>query len=637
MISSDNKTSLHIWDSAEKPPTGISKVVLWQSYNLCEYSNCISIPELIDKNADQYRKTILAWFYNLSDSSIAGKKLVDYFELRPNLSFLWMFISEAKSVYSEAPPINDVIRVIALNSWINENPVSNVILTSHNAQLSACISQWCQKNNIPYRHQKCLGPKSEKSIYKSVYEYMPCEAQAITWLLKYLFESWRLVGVGLKEWTRSPARTVFFSYFINIKWLPEEKTAFTSQFWGTLPEKLSEQMHGSNWFHIFVKDMQHSTAQKVARTLGSYNDAGKSGQTHTELNSFLSWRALWRALKDWNKLRRDGRRLLPRALQTSSTTQIDWGQLFEGVWLQMLCGSGAMKEALTLSLLESALSSLLPQETGVYLQENQGWELSLISAWKAGGHGRLVGYQHSVVRFWDLRYFSDPRTFNNIEPNHFPLPDLLVCNGPLARETLLDGGHPATNLQVVEALRYLHLLKRGPALSDHGSRSPIRRIKLLVLGDFLSKTTIRQLTLLSECIDALPIPVDIVFKGHPSCSVDATEFNKLDLTITDENVFELLGACDIAYTGPSTSASLDAYLSGVPVICIKDGTTLNLSPLYGRSDVSFVSTSIELSTALLKLAKQKKQERKMPIFFHLEDSLPAWAKLLELPKSTEHF
>ena len=88
-----------------------------------------------------------------------------------------------------------------------------------------------------------------------------------------------------------------------------------------------------------------------------------------------------------------------------------------------MSGQIAMSNILFLNLFESALGALPTQRLGVYLQENQSWEFALIQTWKAARHGRLVGSQHSTVRYWDLRYYFDSRSYYRDGTNILPLPD----------------------------------------------------------------------------------------------------------------------------------------------------------------------------------------------------------------------
>ena len=73
-------------------------------------------------------------------------------------------------------------------------------------------------------------------------------------------------------------------------------------------------------------------------------------------------------------------------------------------------GSAAVINLLWIELFDQALRDAPRQDKGFYLCENQGWERAFIHAWRKHGHGELIAVPHATVRFWDLRYFADPRT-----------------------------------------------------------------------------------------------------------------------------------------------------------------------------------------------------------------------------------
>jgi surface carbohydrate biosynthesis protein (TIGR04326 family) len=116
--------------------------------------------------------------------------------------------------------------------------------------------------------------------------------------------------------------------------------------------------------------------------------------------------------------------------------------------------------------------------------------------------------------------------------------------------------------------------------------------------------------------------------------VDLAAFPGLKVERTAAALSEILADYDMAVTANSTSAAVDAYLSGLPVIIALDGDELNLSPLRDEAQVCFVSSCEELTDALRTLSR-----RVAPTipdnsdFFHLDQGLPRWRKLLRAGNS----
>ena len=91
---------------------------------------------------------------------------------------------------------------------------------------------------------------------------------------------------------------------------------------------------------------------------------------------------------------------------------------------------------------------------------------------------------------------------------------------------------------------------------------------------------------------------------------------------------DLLRNCDVTFTSNITSAAVDAYCLGVPVIQKLDGNEFNMSPLRGLDNVVYVRNSVELATALSK-TKQHKLAVTVP-YFCLDNTLSRWRDVLDL-------
>ena len=332
---------------------------------------------------------------------------------------------------------------------------------------------------------------------------------------------------------------------------------------------------------------------------------------------------IFRALSDWRLLHRAGTKLQNISI-TKPNASINVWPLFKDDWHQSLHGVEALSHLINLNLLEAALGALPAQRTGVYLQENQGWEPSLVHAWNVAGHGRLIGSPNASVRFWDLRYFFDPRSYHRNTKNNLPLPDLVAVNGSAAMRGYLIGNYPASQLLEVEALRYLSLAdyKIGEPKISRPKGAPL---VVLVMGDYLSHNTQLQMRLLEQAATLLPKDTVFVVKPHPSCPVNPADYPELGMTVTMDPVSSLLTKCDVAYSSSLTAASLDAYCVGVPVISVLDPSQLNMSPLRGCVGVVFVSTAEELAIAL-KDRKPLNPDKNN--FFKLDPKLASWRRLL---------
>ena len=625
-MSRNSVTKVVIWDAEGLPPLGEGATVLWRGFSDGVTSNVISIPRLIEENADTLRARYLAWVYDLGEMVIQGKRLVEHLKLRPNFSYWWMTLFTEKCNYSKSPQIDDAIRLMAFTDWAADYPVESLVLTSANQPLAECMRLWCAKLGVAFEWQRQPKPVVVLSWLRRVYQTLPIPLQALVGLLKYVVDRFPLRGVGLKEWRETEGQATFVSYLFNL--VPDATNAgiYKSRYWGHLPDDLQAEGCKTNWLHIYVKDVFAPKADLAAETLRRFNKTGQGLQIHATLDTFLSLSTIFQALSDWSRLVWKGWRL-QHLISSTTSKGLDLWPLFADDWRQSTSGHTALSNSLHLSMLNAAIRLLPKQQVGVYLQENQGWEFGLIYAWKAAGHGRLVGCPHSSVRFWDLRYFFDFRAYNRAGDIPLPMPDQIALNGKAATDAYLTSGYPADDLVEVEALRYLYLCKDN-AETGHVKTSKNGTMRLLVLGDYLPRNTQRQMNLLVQASSLLPLNMVITVKPHPNCPITLAHYPSLSMTVTMDPVEKLLTECDVAYSSAVTSAAVDAYCAGVPIVSVLDPNMLNLSPLRGCAGVFFASTSEALATALTSAASVPNTLDDRQEFFTLDPQLRRWQNLL---------
>lgn len=289
-------------------------------------------------------------------------------------------------------------------------------------------------------------------------------------------------------------------------------------------------------------------------------------------------------------------------------------------------GSVAISNLLWIELFDKALRELPYQAKGLYLCENQAWERALIHAWRKHRHGQLIALAHSTVRFWDLRYFTDARTVRSADPHPMPRADLIALNGTAAIDAYLSMDYPQEAIAECEALRYGYL---NDLRTGHSSRKVKGDpIQVLILGDYMPSNTIKMLQLLEVAAPLISDPIAYTVKPHPNWLVESTGYPSLQLKVVTDPLGKILHDFDVAYSSNMTSAAVDAYLAGMPVVVMLDGTELNFSPLRGHLGVSFVSTPKELAEALQRAYRGKTPDIDQNEFFYLDPQLPRWQRLL---------
>lgn len=606
------------------------QLILWQSYREAAFPDAVSIPVLVEKNANNLRSRYLKLIYDLGEVRVRKTKLYDSLELRPGLSYWWTTLVAEKCNFAKSPFIADVVRLFAFDQWAADfHGIKSMKLISANPELHECLKKWCKAKGIRFECHQLANKTKAIPALKQVFNRLPHTIKAVFWLLKYLIDRWPLRGTGIEDWKKVTTAITFISYLFNLQPKAARVGRFESNYWTELPNVLDKEKIQSSWLHIYVKNSVTPNAKSAAKLLQNFNAHHKGDQIHVALDSFLSIKSVAGAIKDYLNIKRISR----LSTYTVSKSFVKDSQLMESLlwplfkndWERSFFGIDAISNLLMLNLFEEAFLDLPKQQKGVYLQENQGWEFGMIHAWQANGHGQLTGFPHSTVRFWDLRHFFDPRSYSR-KRTALPMPDFVAVSGDTVKDAYIKGGYPVEDLIEVEALRYHYLSEFGDNLIRSRLSSP-KPLKLLVLGDYVSSNTAMQMNYLKGIVEELS-NIELTIKPHPACPIAADDYPELQFKLSNQPLPELLGLCDVAYTSAITSAAVDAYSVGLRVISVLDPASLNLSPLRGIAGVRFVSSAEELGEALLEATLQSDEGGKRVNYFNVDSLLPRWQALL---------
>lgn len=628
MQQGTSSRTLLVWDADGAPPAGDWQVALWSGFGAPGGAH-LSVPEHLETHATELRARFLAWVHDLGVAEVNGRRVVDQLVVRPGLSFWWLTLLAEKSNAFNSPQIIGVLKLMALEHLLGSTWRGRIVFATADGRLARACHAWCRNAGLAFDWRRLPPAATRESLLRRVHARLPHLLRAFGTLSSYVSRRWALRGAGIESLARSQARITFCSYLLNLDQNAARSGRFASGYWTELHAALKNEATPVNWLLMFIGHEFVPNARRGRELIEQVNRAPDGAQAHAAIEGALGPSIVLRTVRDYLAVARAGRRLrAARRHCKLAASHLDLWPLFEHDWHDSLRGSTAMTNCLFLNLLEQVLGSLPTQTCGLYLQENIGWEAAFVHCWKAAGHGRLVGVPHSTLRFWDLRYFSDPRSYERSGRNDMPLPDLVALNGPAALEVLRSSGFPAERIVEVEALRYLHLADLRVAANEAPVAAPLR---VLCLGDYVVKTTQQQMQWLVAAAAELPADTQYVVKPHPACPIDPQDYPSLKMQLTNLPLNELFAGCDVAYTSNMTSAAVDAYCAGIPVVSVLDGEAFNISPLRGVGEVRYVTHARELATAL-RSARATGAELGGGYFF-LDRRLPRWRRLLGLPES----
>lgn len=586
-----------------------------------------SVLDYVEDHSDRLRSKYLAWLYDLSNFQLHGRPIAQHLQTQKDYNLWWMS-SLAEKSYLNSPRIHDCIKLLALEEILKAEKPDQVIVYADDKELSFSVQQICSRLGICFLGKQIGAKKNKQRGWRRFIPFRPKFFSAVLWLLQYVKKHWQLRHIEKPDYFSGENGVSFFSYFVHLDQEKCSKGKFYSRLWEMLPETLYQHGLKMNWVHHFMLSPVVQNCRTALNWIDSFNkDHHRQGQ-HSFFDSYLNFQIIIHVCLNYF-------RLILKSFYFSKVSQafqpkesvVSFWPLLKDEWLASTRGSVAMRNLMFIELVDAVCRNLPKQKLGLYLQENQYWERALICAWKRYNHGQLIGVAHSTIRYWDLRYFEDPRLFHDRKGYSQPQPDLVAVNGPVAKDLLKASGYLVDNIVEVEALRYLDVvIPNGKISETERKRNSQDKLKILILGDYQPDVTDSMLHAIEKF--ALNHPhVHFTLKAHPACFVNLNNYSIQNFSRTSSSLAEILSNFDIAIVAGASSAAIDVYLAGKQVVVYLLGSELNLSPLRGIPDVTFVMASDEIAGALknqkkLKLKNQRQQ------FFWLENHLPRWKKLL---------
>ena len=621
--------TLTLWDSSSDPSRVSGLFYRWNGYAENDSIQCLLT--YVEAHGERLRSKYLAWIHDLGECLIDGKRLIDHLAFDNGLSYWWLTLLAEKSPW-KSPSIVDAIRLLALEEILLQERPCTFRLVSANRCLHEVLSDLCQNLGIVYEWERLSAPPRRRLSFRGIYHALPPSVTAFIRLTHYVLTRWPFRQAGKSDWFGGAKSLFVCSFFYNVDSSSAKAGDFRSRLWEGLPRLMAQSGCSGNWLHLYIPHVAVSSPRVAMDWVQHFNQQRQEQGFHAFLDAYLSWPVVWRVCKHWVRLSVAFWRL--RGMRQGfrpEGSQLSLWPLFRGDWRDSMQGSSAISNLLWIELFDRALRDLPHQDKGVYLCENQPWERALIHAWRNHGHGQLIAVAHSTVRFWDLRYFIDPRTVRSSAPYSIPQPDYTALNGQAAVEAYLAADYPKEAIVECEALRYGYLSNLPPW---HSSREVTEApIRVLILSDYMASGTIKMLKLLEVAVSHISVPATYTVKSHPNYVVKASDYPSLHLSVVIDPLGDVMHSFDVVYSSNMTSAAVDAYLAGLPVVVMLDEAELNFSPLRGLPDVPFVGTAAELAEALQAMSRGLAGRPDREVFFFLDPELPRWMRILSVATS----
>ena len=344
---------------------------------------------------------------------------------------------------------------------------------------------------------------------------------------------WPLRKLKKPIWFSGKNSISIFSYFFDMDSVSCSQGRFYSYQWGNLPKYFHDYGKLTNWLYPFYDYPGGHSLENGINWFSRFNLEAEKQGCHAFLDTYLSWRMLFRVLKKWLWLIGIFWRLRKVRHEFTPNRSAVWLWPFlKDDWFDSLTGPTAFFNCLWVELFDVALKNMPHQKIGFYLWENQGWESALLRAWHLHGHGAIIGVQNTTVAFWHLYNFEDPRTLTASGKNTKSLPNKIALNGPISWNALQKSGYPVEKLIKVEAARYQFIAKRNSGKNNlksagiGSSRLPPHNLsnKIIILGGFVFKTTLNLLRCIENALYLVDFQVSLTLKSHPACPIKKSDF-----------------------------------------------------------------------------------------------------------------
>ena len=614
-------------DLAPEKPEQNSRIFWWNRTDAP--AGHVSVPLALEKHLPRIRAELMALVYDLGKVKVSLEEIQTWLKAGDSLSMWWcslLFEKHPKML----PGLHAALKLRAFELLCVEESCDRLHLVSADAALRTSLECFCREKGWRFSHsavgtqQKSAPPQSWKlRMYYALPAFFRAKLRFCHWL-------WIVKRRLPRAKTPRPASgtSTIATYFPNIDPKLAQEGRFRSRYWEGLHEALAPEpgeTHRVNWLFIMFPSPQYSLGQCI-ELVRKFRAAKRDGGSFHYLEEFLGW---WDILiAGWRYVRLFINSLLVqsavRAHFRLSGSQMDFWHYLGAAYVESCRGWRALERCLQRLACIRYVEWCGAQTWTIFPLENCPWERMLTQAVHEAGAGPVYGAQHSTIRIADFRYFDDQRALRDAQCRPFQ-PDRICVNGRGAMDAMLAAGYTPEQLEILEALRYMHLADAAQAHAVDGEK------RLLLVTSFFADETDAHLAVLAQAAkDGVLEGMRVCIKPHPYLSVEARIARLFPQggapEIIDRPVGELLVPGTVVWASNSTTASLEAALRGLPVMVQAAENDFDLCPLQDLPGLAHIRDSADLARALASPSCLKLPQA----YLALDPALPRWRKRLGL-------
>ena len=578
--------------------------IFWDRYDV-KSSNHFSIPKILDDNCEYYKNLYLKIISDISDFKINNKSIIDSFLRKDNFNFWWLTSIQQKFNIDDSSGINNSIKLLVLSDFLSNYSVDSVSVFTRNQNLRNSLREFCVLNNIKFigDYKFINNDKTLFNIWKS-------------FIFSFKYSFFYLLNNRLFDKKNFQGDVSFFDIFVHLKENSFYENKFSSSYVNGMVDILRNSKYIVNWTHLFYSHKLIPKFSDAKKLTSGFNKYDSFKFKHLFIEDYLSLYIIFKAIFIYLITFPKYYFIYVKSRQFLKYNKINFFPLLKDEFNESLFGISRIVNEIRILSFDLLFKNSKKQIFGFYIQENQPWELILISKWKKYNHGQIFGVPHSTVRFWDLRYFD---SIDNLNRKLEFLPDSILVNSKYAYNLLDIKLFNQYKIEIVEALRYQHL---------NNLKTKIIPFNIIVFGDFQQRTTEKILLIVDEASKKLGSCFNFYFKQHPAFYFDLSLFNFTeDLRTTEEILFSY----DIMISSDSSSTAAEAYSLGRTVIQYLDGSKLNFSPIKGLNGSQVFIDSNNLCDILNNyIFKRDFEKDNLNAYFYLDINFAHWRRILQI-------
>ena len=417
--------------------------LLWNDYNSDQKKNIYSINEILEKDKIFYKKKI----FNLGNiflKKIWRKSKLNYV-LDKNLEYFFLSsIFHQPAFYKNSLHLLTV-KFLVIKEFIKKKKFSKVNINITDKNFSNLIKQYCVSKNIEV---EVIYYK--KNRYKNFFTKLN---KSKDYLKKTILLISR-INLREKEFIFDKNDILFFDIFTHFNIDSLKKGKYESFYWNSLVEIIKKNNLKVKWIHLF-----YST--KVTRFLSDANKITKilnekeKYKNHLILQNLFSLKSFFKALITYLKITTKFL-IFEKSLKIKKSSSLSgFNKILNPYLRDTFVGYTCLRNIFFYESFINLINKIEEPKLGIYIMENQDFEFILNHLWKKKFNCELVGFPHSNVRYWDLRYyFLKPNKFKNIYPNKVLIHSKDTLNW--AKNIKINN----TSALTVESLRYENLVMK---------------------------------------------------------------------------------------------------------------------------------------------------------------------------------